>query len=138
MEALALRLGHDPSYDRDEASWETRSEFYRLLSHYQSRELFDLFYASVQRELNARKRGENRGRRRPLNRDQRGLVALIHKRGAAPIQRALLAGDAKTGISIMRMEAGLDTGPTLAMQSIDIGARETATPLLRGLGRAAG
>lgn len=58
MEALALRLGHDPSYDRDEASWETRSEFYRLLSHYQSRKLFDLFYASVQRELNARKRGE--------------------------------------------------------------------------------
>ena len=60
MEALALRLGHDPSYDRDEAGWETRSEFYRLLIHYQSRELFDLFYASVQRELNARKRG-NRG-----------------------------------------------------------------------------
>jgi len=58
-------------------------------------------------------------------------------RGAAPIQRALLAGDAKTGISIMRMEAGLDTGPTLAMQSIDIGARETAKTLhdrLAGLG----
>ena len=35
-------------------------------------------------------------------------------RGAAPIQRALLAGDAETGISIMRMEEGLDTGPVLA------------------------
>jgi methionyl-tRNA formyltransferase len=35
-------------------------------------------------------------------------------RGAAPIQRALLAGDAETGISIMRMDAGLDTGPVLA------------------------
>jgi ankyrin repeat protein len=58
MEALALRLAHDPSYGRDEAGWETRSEFYRLLIHYQSRELFDLFYASVQRELNARKRGD--------------------------------------------------------------------------------
>jgi len=58
-------------------------------------------------------------------------------RGAAPIQRALLAGDAKTGITIMRMEAGLDTGPTLAMRSIDIGARETAKTLhdrLAGLG----
>lgn len=35
-------------------------------------------------------------------------------RGAAPIQRALLAGDAETGVSIMQMEAGLDTGPVLA------------------------
>jgi len=58
MEALALRLAHDPSYDRDEPGWETRSEFYRLLIHYQSRELFDLFYASVQRQLSASKRGE--------------------------------------------------------------------------------
>ncbi len=35
-------------------------------------------------------------------------------RGAAPIQRAILAGDAETGVDIMRMEAGLDTGPVLA------------------------
>jgi methionyl-tRNA formyltransferase len=41
-------------------------------------------------------------------------------RGAAPIQRALLAGDAQTGISIMRMEAGLDTGPVLAQEEIPI------------------
>jgi methionyl-tRNA formyltransferase len=50
-------------------------------------------------------------------------------RGAAPIQRALLAGDAKTGVTIMRMAAGLDTGPMLAMRSIDIGARDTAQTL---------
>ncbi len=47
-------------------------------------------------------------------------------RGAAPIQRALLAGDAQTGITIMRMEAGLDTGPMLAVRAIDIAARDTA------------
>ena len=34
-------------------------------------------------------------------------------RGAAPIQRAIMAGDAETGVSIMAMEAGLDTGPVL-------------------------
>jgi methionyl-tRNA formyltransferase len=50
-------------------------------------------------------------------------------RGAAPIQRALLAGDLNTGITIMRMEAGLDTGPMLAARSIDIGARDTAKTL---------
>jgi len=41
-------------------------------------------------------------------------------RGAAPIQRALLAGDARTGISIMRMDAGLDTGPLLSQREIEI------------------
>lgn len=50
-------------------------------------------------------------------------------RGAAPIQRALLAGDARTGITIMRMDAGLDTGPLLATREIDIGARDTAKTL---------
>jgi methionyl-tRNA formyltransferase len=50
-------------------------------------------------------------------------------RGAAPIQRALLAGDATTGVTIMRMEAGLDTGPILARRAIDIGARDTAKTL---------
>jgi len=50
-------------------------------------------------------------------------------RGAAPIQRALLAGDERTGITIMRMEAGLDTGPMLAARSMDIGARDTAKAL---------
>lgn len=43
-------------------------------------------------------------------------------RGAAPIQRAIWAGDTETGISIMRMEAGLDTGPVYTQRRIDIGA----------------
>ena len=42
-------------------------------------------------------------------------------RGAAPIQRAILAGDAKTGVTIMRMEAGLDTGPMLACEAVPVG-----------------
>ncbi len=50
-------------------------------------------------------------------------------RGAAPIQRALLAGDAKTGVTIMRMEAGLDTGPMLAAAETDIVAADTARTL---------
>jgi methionyl-tRNA formyltransferase len=50
-------------------------------------------------------------------------------RGAAPIQRALLAGDAKTGVTIMRMEAGLDTGPMLTSRSTDIGPADTAKTL---------
>lgn len=41
-------------------------------------------------------------------------------RGAAPIQRALLAGDCETGITIMRMDAGLDTGPVLAQERLAI------------------
>ncbi len=50
-------------------------------------------------------------------------------RGAAPIQRALLAGDATTGISLMRIERGLDTGPLYAERSTPIGERETAGQL---------
>jgi methionyl-tRNA formyltransferase len=50
-------------------------------------------------------------------------------RGAAPIQRALLAGDTTTGVTIMRMEAGLDTGPILAAREVRIGERETAGSL---------
>jgi methionyl-tRNA formyltransferase len=50
-------------------------------------------------------------------------------RGAAPIQRALLAGDAKTGVTIMRMEAGLDTGPMLATRPVNIGAQDTTKSL---------
>ncbi|MBQ9691225.1 MAG: methionyl-tRNA formyltransferase [Eggerthellaceae bacterium] len=41
-------------------------------------------------------------------------------RGAAPIERAILAGDAQTGVSIMKMEAGLDTGPYSIVRAIDI------------------
>jgi methionyl-tRNA formyltransferase len=47
-------------------------------------------------------------------------------RGAAPIQRAILAGDTETGISIMMMEEGLDTGPVLRSESLPIGLETTA------------
>lgn len=50
-------------------------------------------------------------------------------RGAAPIQRAILAGDPTTGISIMQMDVGLDTGPVLLERPSPIGARETASSL---------
>jgi methionyl-tRNA formyltransferase len=50
-------------------------------------------------------------------------------RGAAPIQRAIMAGDAQTGVCIMQMEAGLDTGPVLLSRAIPIGAEETAGDL---------
>ena len=50
-------------------------------------------------------------------------------RGAAPIQRAIMAGDAETGVTIMRMEAGLDTGPILKVGRVTIGAHTTASSL---------
>jgi methionyl-tRNA formyltransferase len=50
-------------------------------------------------------------------------------RGAAPIQRAILAGDDETGITIMQMDEGLDTGNMLLMRNCPIGARDTAGDL---------
>jgi methionyl-tRNA formyltransferase len=50
-------------------------------------------------------------------------------RGAAPIQRALLAGDAETGVCIMQMEAGLDTGPVLLRGAFPIDAGDTTATL---------
>ncbi|TXI79163.1 MAG: methionyl-tRNA formyltransferase [Dechloromonas sp.] len=50
-------------------------------------------------------------------------------RGAAPIQRALLAGDAETGVCIMQMEAGLDTGPVLLREAFPIAADDTTSSL---------
>jgi folate-dependent phosphoribosylglycinamide formyltransferase PurN len=50
-------------------------------------------------------------------------------RGAAPIHRAIEAGDTQTGITIMRMEAGLDTGPKLLTSVIDIEAQDTTGSL---------
>ena len=50
-------------------------------------------------------------------------------RGAAPIHRAIMAGDAETGVCIMRMEAGLDTGPVLLTRRTPIGAEETTGDL---------
>lgn len=60
-------------------------------------------------------------------------------RGAAPIQRALMAGDAETGVAVMQMEAGLDTGPVLAEARTPIGPEDTAATLhdrLAGMGAA--
>lgn len=50
-------------------------------------------------------------------------------RGAAPIHRAIMAGDTETGVAIMQMEAGLDTGPVLLQQSLPIGAGDTTGDL---------
>lgn len=50
-------------------------------------------------------------------------------RGAAPIHRAIMAGDQTTGVCIMQMDAGLDTGPVRIRRSLDIGARETTAQL---------
>jgi methionyl-tRNA formyltransferase len=50
-------------------------------------------------------------------------------RGAAPIQRAILAGDAETGVSLMQMEAGLDTGPVYVKKGIPIVQEQTAAGL---------
>ena len=50
-------------------------------------------------------------------------------RGAGPIQAAILAGDSETGVTIMRMEAGLDTGPMLLREAVPITATTTAAAL---------
>ncbi|HSS46987.1 MAG TPA: methionyl-tRNA formyltransferase, partial [Burkholderiales bacterium] len=59
-------------------------------------------------------------------------------RGAAPIQRALLAGDAETGVSIMQMDEGLDTGPVLMQERIPIAADDNAQSLHDKLARLGG
>jgi methionyl-tRNA formyltransferase len=64
----------------------------------------------------------------------RGMVnvhasLLPRHRGAAPIQAAILAGDAETGVTIMQMDVGMDTGDILLRRSTPIGARETAGQL---------
>jgi methionyl-tRNA formyltransferase len=69
-----------------------------------------------------------------LNAPRRGCVnihasLLPRWRGAAPIQRAILAGDRLTGVAIMQMDAGLDTGPVLLQRATPIGERETAASL---------
>jgi methionyl-tRNA formyltransferase len=50
-------------------------------------------------------------------------------RGASPVQASILAGDAETGVSIMRMEAGMDTGPVYAMRKTEIGEEEDSASL---------
>jgi methionyl-tRNA formyltransferase len=54
-------------------------------------------------------------------------------RGAAPIERAILAGDSETGVTIMQMEAGLDTGPMLLTERVAIGPRTNAASLTHEL-----
>ncbi len=56
-------------------------------------------------------------------------------RGAAPIQRAILAGDKSTGITIIQMDAGLDTGDMLIAEEVEISADDTAGTLADKLGR---
>ncbi len=56
-------------------------------------------------------------------------------RGAAPIQRAVMAGDRETGVAVMRMEAGLDTGPVGAVERLTIGPDMTAGELHDELSR---
>src|SRR5262249_19051241 len=51
---------------------------------------------------------------------------LPHWRGAAPINRAIMAGDAESGVTVMRMEEGLDTGPMAQVERVAIGADMTA------------
>lgn len=64
--------------------------------------------------------------------------ALPRWRGAAPIQRAILAGDRETGVTIIQMEAGLDTGPMLAMERVAITEETTASALHDQLASLAG
>lgn len=54
-------------------------------------------------------------------------------RGAAPVQWAIIRGDPKTGVTIMMMDEGLDTGPILLQSELEIGARETAGQLMTRL-----
>lgn len=56
-------------------------------------------------------------------------------RGAAPIQRALMSGEAVTGVTIMRMEAGLDTGPILMQRAVGIDINDTSADLHDELAR---
>jgi methionyl-tRNA formyltransferase len=59
-------------------------------------------------------------------------------RGAAPIQRAIMAGDKETGISIMRMDEGLDTGPVVHVQKMPISPSDTSTGLFEALAHMGG
>lgn len=67
-----------------------------------------------------------------------GHASLLPRwRGAAPIQRAVMAGDEKTGMMVMKMEKGLDTGPVALSREIEIGADTTAGELHDRLSRLA-
>lgn len=74
-------------------------------------------------------------RRLPLNVH---TSLLPHYRGAAPIQRAIMNGDAQTGVTIMAMQAGLDTGPVILQQTVPIGPDDTAAQLRDALAECGG
>ena len=59
-------------------------------------------------------------------------------RGAAPIARAIMAGDKETGVGVMKMEAGLDTGPVAMEERLPIGPTDTAGELTERLSRLGG
>ena len=63
---------------------------------------------------------------------------LPRHRGAAPIQAAILAGDAETGVTIMKMDAGLDTGPMLSRRAIPIDPQDTGGSLFDKLSKLGG
>ncbi len=66
-----------------------------------------------------------------------GHASLLPRwRGAAPIQRAIMAGDTETGVMVMKMEAGLDTGPVAMMQKLPINDDTTAGELHDALAQA--
>ena len=117
--------------------------------------------ARSRRRRELRPRGDRAGRRRRHRRrrraggggrlraaDQaaragRGPMVNLHFsllprwRGAAPVERAVLAGDSRTGVCLMALEEGLDTGPVYACEALAIGADETADDLRDRLGRPA-
>jgi len=64
-----------------------------------------------------------------------GQEGVVHGRGAAPVNHALLAGDEETGVSLMRLSPGLDEGPVLAQCHRDISLQATAESLLAELSR---
>ena len=113
-----------------------------------ARPVGDLFLASLRRleaDLGVVVAYGHILRREVLEAPARGMInvhasLLPRFRGAAPIQHAILAGDRETGISIMRMEEGLDTGPVLHRVSTPIGDGETGgtlTTRLAALGASA-
>lgn len=59
-------------------------------------------------------------------------------RGAAPIERSIMAGDERTGVSIMRVTAGLDTGPVYVREAVPIGPEDTYGTLAQRLAQAGG
>jgi len=59
-------------------------------------------------------------------------------RGAAPIQWAIVSGDAQTGVCLMQMDVGMDTGPELARRTLDIGPNETGGELFERLSTVSG